>query len=210
MAWRIPLSDGTIQSERDALAYLRAELGERAPQSVRFEREFDESPLDGEGRTALLSFELPAVADAPACGPARCFVAIGQTQANYFPAYDLAVDDAYSFHVGTRFMLELAVRQVDPSLEPPGARESLAELVRRYAGSGPESLELAALFRCEDDYFAVYRLDVAGEPLYAMGADCAPGFYPMTNHPPQAALRLHLGKLIRAESPASDSDGATG
>ena len=62
---------------------------------------------------------------------------------------------------------------------------------------------MAALFQCEERLFAVYRLTLNGaETAYFMGGDCPPGFYRLTEHPPQVALRLHLGKLIRAEARA--------
>ncbi|MFQ5806671.1 MAG: hypothetical protein ACE5I3_09495, partial [Phycisphaerae bacterium] len=129
------------------------------------------------------------------------YVAVGETEPNFFPAYGLSPDDAYSFHVGTRFALEMGLQMVDASLEPPGARPLLRAAVRSYAaGAKLEKEELAALFRCEEGLFAVYRLTLDGQDVYCMGADCPPGFYRMTAQPPQVALRLHLGKLIRAEA----------
>lgn len=197
---------GIAEWQREAERYLQEQLGDRAPAALRFEGQFDESPLDGEGLTSLFSFALDAPAAASGCGngsaaPGRHYVAVGQTEPNYFPGYELGPDDAYSFHVGTRFMLEMSLQRVDVSLEPPGARDELRRFVERYAsGARVEREELAALFRCDEGYFAVYRLALDGHDVYCLGADCPPGFYRMTQQPPQAALRLHLGKQIRAEA----------
>lgn len=190
-------------AERQAREYLAQQLGSTAPEALRLEAEFDESPLEGEGRTSIWSFVLALPGACAAGGPAvqRHYVAVGQTQPNYFPAWGLDADDAYSVHVGTRFMLEMGMQRVEPQLEPPGAREELHRFVQRYAGGARlERESLAALFRCDEAYFAVYRLTLAGQDVYCMGADCPPGFYSLTEHPPQVALRLHLGKLIRAEA----------
>ncbi|MBI5863124.1 MAG: hypothetical protein HZB38_01160 [Planctomycetes bacterium] len=196
-----------------ALDYLRAELGPRAPSQAMFEAAFDESPLEGEGPACLFSFELIPSPGAAACSETerRHFVVVGATTANYFPAYELSADDAYSFHIGTRFMLEMGVQRVDAPVEPPGARERLHAVLREVAaGARLSSPELAGLFRCEDDYFAVYRLSVNDESVYALGADCPPGFYRLTRYPPQTALRLHLGKLIREEARQARRTGQQG
>lgn len=205
---------GIAESQRDALRYLHEQLGDRAPAALCFEGQFDESPLDGEGRTSLFSFTLDAPAAASGCGDnsahGRHYVVVGHTESNYFPGYELGPDDAYSFHVGTRFMLELSLQRVDVSLEPPGARDELRRFVQQYAfGARVEREELAALFRCDEGYFAVYRLALDGQDVYCLGADCPPGFYRMTQHPPQAALRLHLGKQIRAEARRARAAGET-
>jgi hypothetical protein len=194
------------QLETSALGYLNGQLAARAPQALCFEGEFDEQPLEGEGATALFSFELPPGADVgsgaqPGGAEVKHYIAVGETEPNFFPAYGLGPEDAYSFHLGTRFVLEMGLQVVDVSYEPPTARSLLHVAVRNYAaGAKLEQEELAALFRCEEGLFAVYRLTLDGRQVYCMGADCPPGFYHMTEHPPQVALRLHLGKLIRAEA----------
>lgn len=200
--------DGSGQQcrfEQAALDYLSGQLGERAPHTLRFEAVFDESPLEGEGWTELFSFNLPpatqATAGSPGAGDLRHFVAVGKTVANYFPSYGLNAEDAYSFHLGTRFMLTMEVQRVDPELEPPGARGAARAFVAAHAPQARVSEpQLAGLFRCEDEYYAVYRLEIDGQPVYFMGADCPPGLIRLTPYPPQVALRLHLGKLIRAEA----------
>ena len=206
------MSDTSIEAlEAAAVAYLRQQLGDRAPQELRLEGQFDERPLDGEGPTALFSFDLDPAADGGGANAAttksRHYVAVGQTEPNFLPAYGLDPDDAYSLHIGTRFMLEMQVQVVDAAYEPPGAREAMEVFAQAYGGGGrPENAELATLFRCEETYFAVYRLTIGGEDVFCMGAGCPPGFYRMTQHPPQVALRVHLGKLIRAEKKREVAD----
>lgn len=206
--------------ERQALDYLAGQLGPRAPRRIMFEGAFDERPVDDEGRVGLFSFELPD--DVP-CPPApsrdpgprisvgfkepeaprggqRHYVAVGETEPNYFPAYGLRADDAYSFHLGTRYMLRMEVRRVEEFVEPRDARERLIELLRQHARGAPVTLEPAAFFDCDQQCYGVYRARVGTDDYYAIGADCPPGFYRLTQYPPQTALRLHLGKLLRAEA----------
>lgn len=187
-----------------ALAYLARQLGPRAPASLTPLGEFDEAPLEGEGRTWLFAFDLETGGASENSACARTsrahIVAVGQTEPNYFPAFGLSSDDAYSFHIGTRFMLEMQVQKVADEFEPPHGRALLQKVL---ATAAPQArcteLTLAGLFRCLDEYYAVYRLLIDGVPHFAMGCDCPPGFYQFADFPPQTALRLHLGKLIRAE-----------
>lgn len=188
--------------QAEARAYLERELGARAPGTLTLVAEIAEQPLDGEGAVSLFAFDLPPTG--AACGrnaDARHYVVVGETTSNYFPAYGLSPDDAYSLHVGTRFMLGLEIALADPCAEPPTARED----VRRFVGlCNPdvpiEGLELAAIFRCAEELYAVYVVSLGGRRVYCFGADCPPGFSELTQHPPQVALRLHLGRLIRREA----------
>lgn len=203
------------QTERIAQEYLRTQLGDRTPSELRPIGEFDEAPLDGEGRTVLFSFDLEPgpgvqIGECPGGADRRHFVAVGQTEPNFFPAYGMSPDEAYSFHLGTRFMLQVGVCVVDAELEPPGARAALHKLVANHARDCQITNEsLAGLFRCEDSYFAVYKLTLDGREVYCMGADCPPGFYTLTKHAPQTVLRLHLGNLIRAEARNEAATDAT-
>lgn len=203
------LADERLQSERIALDYLRAELGPRAPSRLVFEGRFNESPLEGEGPATLFSFTLHDVQSGcphSHTPPVPHYVCVGNTRPNYFPSYGLNADDAYSFHIGTRFMLELGVSRADNRDEPPDSLDRLRSVVARLVhGCDIRDARLAALFRVEGELHAVYRLRLGAEDVYFMGADCPPGFYRMTDSPPQAAYRLHLGKLIRAEARETDS-----
>jgi hypothetical protein len=192
------------QFETLARDYLTQHLGHAVPGELRRERMFDEQPLEGEGRTALFSciLSLPSAILARGVQPRPDFyVAVGATEPGLFPTYDLGVDDAYSLHVGTRFMVVMQAARLEPSDEPPDARARLHSFVRECAPEGRIGAEeLAVLFGVDERLFAVYRLTINGDPVYCMGADCPPGFYRMTQHPPQIALHLHLGKLIRNEA----------
>ncbi len=198
------MESGITLRETAAREYLAAALGERAPRVLRAEGEIAESPLDGEGEVSIFAFDLVVGACEgahPASGARPHRVVVGRTVPNYYPSFGLNLDDAYSLHVGTRFMLEMQIERVEPGEEPAGAREQVAGYVR---GTNPratlDDAQLAGLFRCDDKLFAVYKLIISGQPVYCMGADCPPGFYQLTQHPPQVALRLHLGKLIRFEA----------
>ena len=199
------MSDSCEQAaERAALAYLAEQLGERAPGALRLAGAFDERPLEGEGRAVVFAFELPGGDAACGASPRPHYVVAGQTEPNYFPAYEMTADEAYSFHIGTRFMLVMGISKIDTQLEPPGAREALRRFVASYArGATVQEESLAGLFRCEEAVFAVYRLVLDGEPVYCLGGDCPPGFYRRCAEPPQMVLRLHLGQAIRAEARAA-------
>ncbi|MCG3126792.1 MAG: hypothetical protein CHACPFDD_01647 [Phycisphaerae bacterium] len=198
-------TDDLADARATALDYLHAELGARAPAELLHCAWFDESPLDGEGRAAVFRFsaEVASTFDPRCSSPSDFYVVAGRTTPNYFPAYGLDADDAYSLHVGTRFMLEMRVGLIDSAAEPPAARDALRALIAEVApGANLTRLDLAALFRADDSIFAVYSADIDGERVYVFGADCPPGFYRRPDLPPQAVLRLHLGKLIRAERDA--------
>lgn len=182
-----------------AREYLGQQLGVRAPADLTLAGLFDEQPLAGEGPVALFSFTLAP--PAPGVADPRHYVAVGQTEPNYFPAYGLPPDDAYSLHIGTRFVLGLGVGVADPADEPPAARAAMRALVAACnPGVAIEREELAGLYRCAAQLFAVYRVTLRGQDVYCLGADCPPGFYTLPGHPPQVVLRLHLGKLIRREA----------
>lgn len=202
----------SAEHERAAREYLSRELRERAPTELAHVDTFDEPTLDGEGATTLFRFRLaPANATAAcAAGNDEHYVVVGRTEPNYFPAYGLSPDEAYSLHVGTRFMLGMRVSRVDPQEEPAPARGALRAIAQNFnprARVGEP--RLLALFRCEEQRFGVYELEVDGEPVLCVGADCPVGFYTGRRLPPQVVLRLHLGALIRRESDRpADSRGA--
>lgn len=189
-----------------AVEYLSAQLRERAPKTLHFESVFDEQTLEGEGRVAVLSFELPAANSHCEPSQTRHYVVVGQTVPNYYPAYGLGADDAFSLHVGTRFMLEMQIGRVEPP-ESAEVRGAMQAVVASIAGAAAaESAVLAGLFAFEEQRYAVYRVAAGGETVYFVCGDCPPGFYRLAAHPPQVALRLHLGKVIRAEPHMRESE----
>ncbi len=189
------------QTARD---YLAEQLGPRQPDELTLAATFDEHPLETEGDCAAFSFDLAPGPDTPpeAAGhDQQHYVIVGQTEPNYYPAYKLDPSDAYSLHLGTRFMLELGGAVAPPEDEPAAAREQLrAFILACNPGESIEQVLLAALYRCEDQLFAVYRVTLRGQDVYCFGADCPPGFAQRTDLPPLVALRAHLGALIRHEA----------
>lgn len=189
-----------------ACEYLRAQLQDRAPDSLALEARFEEQPLEGEGPAAVFSFDIESagcedgdvVPVSAAVKSERHYVVVGETEPNYFPGYGLDADDAYSMHVGTRFMLVMELGLADPNDEPPAAREALRRALSTFATDADE--QLAGLFHSAGRYVAVYRVSLKGEQVFCLTGDFPTGFYRLTQFPPQVALRLHLGKLIRAES----------
>ncbi len=192
-----------IPDEQTAVSFLQDQLGSRAPERVERVGAFEESPLEGEGPVGVFAFELAVGPGARPSERAPHYAVVGETTPTYFPAYGMDANDAYSFHLGTRFMLVMAIQKVPDDREPPTARPRLEQVLAELATdakTGPA--ELAAVFACDEAFYAIYKMDIDGAPYYVFGADCPPGFYPLTQFPPQMALRLHLGKLIRAEARA--------
>ncbi|MGE3180617.1 MAG: hypothetical protein AB7N71_03240 [Phycisphaerae bacterium] len=197
-------SEKTEQDWRQiAQEFLNEQLNERAPTNLEFAEAFDEKPLNGEGSVAVLFFELQPPAHANPCHELdlRHFVVVGETKPNYLPAYGLKADDAYSLHIGTRFFLEVGIDRLDPSEEPDNLREKRSEFVRGCnPGAAVSNEECVLLFRCNDQLFAVYKMTIEQTPVYLVGGDLPPGFITQPDFAPQVALRLHLGRLIRAEA----------
>lgn len=189
------MSDESIHRQM-ALDYLAAELHDDAPKDVTAVASFDESPLEGEGRVTVFSFQA-----SPGGNPeAEFYVLAGQTTANYYPGWNLDPDEIYSVHLGTRFMLvvEVAqwpVQQLSTSLGDDIVRE-LADAVPGEAVSG---LRPVAAFKAEDQFHAVWCCRIGDEDVYVLGGDMPLGIYRRTDLPPHVVYRLHLGSLIRLE-----------
>jgi hypothetical protein len=187
-----------------AIDYLREQLRDAAPGELSNPRLFERSPLDGEGATAVFEF----VADVGGRGTERHFVVVGQTEPNYYPAYGLDADEAFSLHLGTRFMLVMGVAQCDPN--EPGHYDAAGDakaIVERIAhGVTVEDVTVAAMFDVDGGRHAVLRCKLAGEPVYIFGGDAPPGFSRRVDLPHQVAYRLHLGHVLRREPAPSDED----
>jgi hypothetical protein len=195
--------------ETQARAYLDEQLGDRAPRELQLVGVFEERPLAGEGQTAIFAFQTEPANEVVAQQPAALhyYVVVGETEPNYYPTYGFDAEDAYSLHIGTRFMLGMNMTLVDAPEDLPDARQAVTMMVRDYLpDAAVGEPELATVMRCAEDLFAVYRVSVNDQQVYFMGADLPPGFYELTEHPPQVALRLHLGKLIRQEAAAQASE----
>jgi hypothetical protein len=192
-----------VDPREQALAYLREQLGPAAPATLEALGHFAESPLDGEGPVTLYRF----VAAVGGAEPATYVVAAGETEPNYYPAYDLTPDEAYHLHLGTRFMLVVGVGQVPASDVPPGEVERLSALVRGVVPDRTVSeLTLVTAFRVEDGRHLVARAAIDGHEVYLLGGDLPLGLYERTALPPQVVYRMHLGQVLRME-PSEDEPG---
>jgi len=178
-----------------ALAYLRSVMRDRAPEQLGECRIFETSPLDGEGPTALFEFTIPSAS----AEQQRHFVAVGQTEPNYYPALDLSFDDAFALHLGTRFMLVMQVGVATSAGELDVARavQSLIDSVR--PNEPVSDVELAASFDVDGQFHGVARCRIRNQSVYVFIGQAPAGFSTSIHHPAQVAYRIHLGRALIAE-----------
>jgi len=190
-AWRI-----------SALDYLAGQFGAAAPKVLAHAGLYPHSPLEGEGPVAIFRFN----ADRGG-GMESYYVVVGQTEPNYYPAYGLNADEAFSLHLGTRFMLVMGVAQVPKdTAEGYDAAGDARAIVDRVAPDKPiTNLRVAAAFDVEGQIHAVLHCELAGRPIYVMGRDAPPGLYERTDLSPHVVFRLHLGNLLRREASPDDA-----
>lgn len=186
-----------------AIEYLKVQLGASAPQSLDPGTVFPDSPLDGEGKTAIFPFEC----NHGASQDRRYFVVVGNTQPNYYPAYGLSIEEAFELHLGTRFMLVIGVAQRFPTADDDfDIQREARRVVDRIAPNIPiEDLELATSFDVDGRLHAVLRCQIAGRPVYVMAGETPPGFVEKVQLPPQVAYRMHIGHVLRNEPTPEDS-----
>lgn len=131
---------------------------------------------------------------------------VGETETNYYPAYDLDASQGFDLHLGTRFMLVMGVAQMDREQDDPvspdayDAMEDAQRIVGKIAPDAEiENLKVAALFDVGGERHAVLRCHIGSEPVYVMARDAPPGFSRRVDLPPQIAYRLHIGNILRSE-----------
>lgn len=187
-----------------ALAYLAEEFKEAAPTTLTKPVVFPLSPLESEGATVLFEFE----ANRTGAGMERYFVVVGETEPNYYAAYDLNAEDAFALHLGTRFMLVMGVAQVDNEKSDAATYDPIRdarEIVDRVAPDKTVTdVEIAATFDVEGTFHAVLRCKIAGEPVYVMGRDAPQGFSRRTDLLPHVVYRIHLGNVLLQEAKPGD------
>jgi hypothetical protein len=198
----LPPTRETIELWRSyALAFLRGQLQASAPAQLGEATILDRSPLDGDGAACIFDFMLTRGGS-----PQKCYVVVGQTEANYYPAYDLTPDEAYSLHIGTRFMLVVGVGQCDwraRSDYDPSA--DAREIVDRVAPGAPiDEVTVPGSFDVLGQLHVVLKARVAGEQVYIMAGDAPNGFSRRVHLPVPAAYRLHLGEALRHEPAPED------
>lgn len=199
-----PPDAGNLDAWREfALAYLRAQWPNDAPATLEAPAVFSRSPLEGEGAVVIYPF---TSARAAAGGDPRMHVVVGATEPNYYPSYGLSVDDAFSLHLGTRFMLVMGIGQHEADGgDPYDAEDDARRIVSRVSSTAPvEDVRIAAQFNVEGEIHSVLKARVAEREVYILGRDAPMGFVERADLPAPVAYRLHLGRVLRAEP---DPDG---
>jgi len=202
-----PPNPGSLDAWRDfALAYLRAQWPNDAPAVLEAPTVFSHSPLEGEGAVAIFPFASPRAA-----GDSRMVVVVGETQPNYYPSYGLTIDDAFSLHLGTRFMLVMGIGQHEAAAaDDYDAEDDARRIVSRVSNAAPvDAVRIAAQFNVEGQIHSVLAARVAGREVYILGRDAPMGFVERADLPAPVAYRLHLGRVLRAE-PDPDGINANG
>ena len=185
-----------------ALAYLAEAMRESAPNALGGATIFPNSPLDGEGAVAVFEFE----AQRSSLDAKRFFVAVGQTEANYYPAYDLTSDEAFSLHLGTRFMLVMGIGQASSAqLANVDAVHAAKAVVDRVSPDlSIDDARVAAAFDVDGELHVIVSCRIGGREAYVMSAGAPAGIYERHSLPPQVVYRMHLGQVLRNEP---DPDG---
>ncbi len=180
-----------------ALEHLRRALGGDAPSRVEHAATYDGHPLENEGVMSVFRFRA-AVGGSPEMD---YYVIAGETETNYYPCWELSADDAYSLHLGTRFMLVMKVSQLAGDSVPQDFAEGVRTFIGTVAPTQPIGhIAVAAAFRVGGEVYAVFRTRIGPEPVYVLGLDCPPGIYRDVDLTPHVILRRHLGRLIRREA----------
>ena len=216
-----PDASNTADWTAFALEYLAPQLRDHAPDSLGPSTLFPRSPLEGDGPCLVFPF----AADRTGHGLENHYVVVGVTEPNYYPAYGLDPEDAFSLHVGTRFMLVMQIAQIpvgSEAVSPGGAGVSPGGAAISPGGEGVspaydalqdargivdriapdaklEDVSIAASFDVDGAIHTVLSATLNGERIYIMGRDAPPGFCRRADLPPQVAYRLHLGEVLRAE-----------
>lgn len=185
-----------------ALEYLRDQLANDAPIALGKGKFFPNSPLEGEGFTVIFPFQSQRGAPADT----NFYVAVGPSRNNYYPAYGLAMDEAYDLHLGTRFMLVMgiALRSPVPDDDFEIQREARRVVDRIAPQAVIDDLELAASFDVDGQFHAVLRCKMAGRPVYIFAGDAPIGFSEKMSLPPAVAYRMQLGRVLRHEAKPDD------
>ncbi|MBI5763474.1 MAG: hypothetical protein HZA51_08120 [Planctomycetes bacterium] len=185
-----------------ALVYLAEAIRESAPNALGSATIFPHSPLEGEGAVVVFEFE----AERSSLDAKRFFVVVGKTEANYYPGYDLTSDEAFSLHLGTRFMLVMGIGQAPPEqLATFDAAVAAKAVVNRIS---PEltvvDARVAAAFDVDGELHAIVSCRIGGRDVYVMAGDAPPGIHERVALPPQVVYRMHVGQVLRNEP---DPDG---
>jgi hypothetical protein len=195
------MSDREAHEQR-ARDYLARELSERAPEHLVFVAGFDASPLEREGGVSIFSFSAAVGGD----DAESFYVVAGETEPNYYPAWNLSPEEIFEVHLGTRFMLVVGVGQFPVEELPESLEADVRAELERVAPSEPVTqVERVAAFHAQDQRHAVCRVRIAHEDVYVFAGDLPFGVSRRTDLPPHVVYRLHLGRALRME-PTDDAD----
>ncbi len=190
--------DATMDAWRAyALEYLAHELREAAPTTLSEATLFPRSPLDGEGAVVVFAFEaVRSERDAK-----QFYVVVGRTEPNYYPSQGLSADEAFSLHLGTRFMLVMGIAQAaEPMITAYDPARDARTIVDRISPNAPiEDARIAAAFDVDGQLHTVVACRLAGRDVFVMAGDAPHGIHERTGLPPQVAYRLHIGQVLRNE-----------
>jgi hypothetical protein len=180
-----------------ARSYLQQELKADAPEQLTWLARFDEGPLEGEGPVSVFTF----IASIGGSAAESYFVVAGETHPNYYPAWDLAPDEVYNVHIGTRFMLVLEISQLDLKELPPSLENDITVVLQSVAPDQPveEFHPVAGFILQSRQKHAVCRCHIGDEEVYVLGGDLPVGIYRQVDLPPHVVYRMHLGAIIRRE-----------
>jgi hypothetical protein len=190
-----------VEHEQIARAYLSQELGADAPRELTLAGSFDEAPLEEEGRTSIFAFTASRGGN-----PAESFFVVsGETEPNYYPAWDLDPEEIYSLHIGTRFMLVMEVSQLGLEAVPDTLESDVLAALAEVAPEEPvQDFRPVAVFELEDTVHVVCRMRIREEEVYLLAGDLPLGVYRRTDLPPHVIYRMHLGNVIRMEHEEPD------
>lgn len=198
----------TIRSMSDhresALDYLRQVLGDATPSSLVEIGRLKQSPLEGEGALTAFAFSAAVGGD-----ETRQYVVVaGETEPNYYPAWNLSPDEYLRLHLGTRFMLVMQIAQVPHEDTFAALQDMRGQLGGAVPGQPIEPLSAAAAFALDDQRHLVARCRIGAEPVYLLGGDLPLGIYRQVDLPPHVIYRLHLGTILCMESdPVDEASG---
>jgi hypothetical protein len=199
-----PPCEANVEAWREfALSYLREQLREMAPITLSHPTIFARSPLEGEGATMVFGF----TCDRGTHGTEAHYVVVGRTEANYYASYGLDADEAFSLHLGTRFMLVMGVAQAAEQAGDNYDAVSDARVIadRVAPEMAVEDVRVAATFDVAGQLHSVLQCRLGGDEVYILGRDAPPGFSRRTDLPPHVVYRLHIGSVLRSEA---DADAA--
>jgi hypothetical protein len=192
---------GDLSHEQQAREYLGRVLGPQCFADLAHMGSFHDNPLAGEGPVSVFAF----TATREGSPPEPCVVVAGQTEPNYYPAWNLSADEIFNLHIGTRFLLVLQVGQRSLEDLPFDVTQTAESALAGVAPGQPVvNVQPAAAFSLEDQTHVVARCRIGPEEVYLVLGDIPLGIYRRIDLAPHVIYRMHLGQVIRMERTDDD------